>query len=360
MEFENTEKNNSKTVHWYHKKWVRVLAGALTVIMIFSAIGYSIMRSQVRSLYENISKSEDALKQISQSNAENGDIPNSFDQINNYASLSELIDNGDYMAAIDKANEALKSEQNPDVKTDLAEILSELYYNAGMYQEAVDTANTYSEGKEVSSSLAYVRGISYLQLSNYPEAVSDLERAKESGNEDADAINLQLAIATYANGAYESAAKYSEDYLDSPNILNLTDNGEISVDMQKEIEENSNLCRYIAALSLMHQDEYERSINYIDALLENTSDGEIYYYRGIDNMALEDYEAAIVDFEKAIDMGKKDTEVYYDLGICRVSSGKVDEGIENLKQVINNNDKPELSTASANILTAIAQGKSNE
>ncbi len=77
-------------------------------------------------------------------------------------------------------------------------------------------------------------------------------------------------------------------------------------------------------------------------------------------MAMEDYEAAIDDFEKAMDLGKKDTDIYYDLGICRVSCGKLDEGIDNLKKVISNNDKPELSTASANILTAIAQGKSNE
>ena len=110
----------------------------------------------------------------------------------------------------------------------------------------------------------------------------------------------------------------------------------------------------------MHQDEYKQSIAYIDELLEHTKDSEIYFYRGIDNMALEEYEAAIEDFEKAIEEGKKDTEVYYDLGICRVSCGKVDEGIDDLKRVINNNDKPELTTASANILTAIAQGKSDE
>jgi tetratricopeptide (TPR) repeat protein len=354
MEFENSEKTSSKTVHWYHKKWVRVLAGALTVIMIFSAIGYSIMRSQVRSLYENISKSEDALKEISQINAGNRDMPNNIDQINNYASLAELIDKGDYIAAIDKTNEALKSNQSKAVKSELTEILCELYYNAGMYQEAVDTATAYTEDKVLTSALYYVRGLSYLQLSNYPEAVSDLEQVKELGEEDEASIVLQLALATYANNDYEAAAKYSEEY------LRLNDPNKISSNIKKGVDENRNLCKYVAALSLMHQDEYERSIVYFDELLEVTKDSELYYYRGIDNMAMEDYEAAIDDFEKAMDLGKKDTDIYYDLGICRVSCGKLDEGIDNLKKVISNNDKPELSTASANILTAIAQGKSNE
>ena len=361
MEFENTEKTektNPKTVRWYYKKWVRLLAGALAIVMIFVAISYSVMRSQVRSLYENISDSEDALKEISQNNAEDVDVYNNLDKINDYATLSELVDKGDYMAAIDKANEALNSEQDPDVKKELAEILSDLYYNSGMYQEAADIASLYYDEEEVSPSLCYVRGLAFLQLGSYSEAVNDLEMAKYSGLEDEDVLNLHLAIATYANSEYEAASEYSEDYLHSPTILNLPEN--VSDDTQKEIEENSNLCKYIAALSYMHQDEYKQSIAYIDELLEHTKDSEIYFYRGIDNMALEEYEAAIEDFEKAIEEGKKDTEVYYDLGICRVSCGKVDEGIDDLKRVINNNDKPELTTASANILTAIAQGKSDE
>ncbi len=72
-------------------------------------------------------------------------------------------------------------------------------------------------------------------------------------------------------------------------------------------------------------------------------------------MALEDYQVAADDFTKAKDMGKDDTELRYDLGICLISCGKVSEGTDELYEVIDKNDIPELTTAATNILTAIIE-----
>lgn len=48
-------------------------------------------------------------------------------------------------------------------------------------------------------------------------------------------------------------------------------------------------------------------------------DAEVFYYRGVAYMALEKYEEAAADFEKALALGKDDTAVHYDLGVCLVS-----------------------------------------
>jgi tetratricopeptide (TPR) repeat protein len=72
-------------------------------------------------------------------------------------------------------------------------------------------------------------------------------------------------------------------------------------------------------------------------------------------MALQEFGEASSDFEKSIELGKDDIDLYYDLGICLISKGDVDEGVAKLGYVIDTDDSPELTEAAQNILLAMSQ-----
>ena len=101
--------------------------------------------------------------------------------------------------------------------------------------------------------------------------------------------------------------------------------------------------------------DFVKSNEYLDDLISVQEDGELFYYRGINNMALEEHEAAIDDFTKARELGKVDTKLNYDLGICLICVGRISEGEKELWSVIDKADEPELSTSANNILTALTQ-----
>lgn len=347
--------NNGIKIKWYRKKWVRILAGVLAVVLIISAVMYSVLRAKLDSLYADISESGDVLKEASQQNAEKVELADRYEYLMKYGDLLKYIGAEMNQEAIDELNALIPVEEDAIVKENLRELLSELYYNEGMYEEATKTADEcIKTHKEPPSVIYYVRGMGNLQTGNYSAATEDLKMALSLGYEYVDTTNLQIAISTYSDGKYEEAAEYSVKYLNSKKERKLFEAEDVEA-TKKAIISNDNLCRYMAAISYMHMADYIKSINYLDEILVSQEDSELYYYRGIDNMALEDYEEAVEDFSKAKELGKKDTELYYDLGICLVSTGRIDEGIEALMVVINNNDRPELTTASANILTAIAQ-----
>lgn len=257
-------------IKWYHKKWVRVLAVVLVVIMIFTTIGYTLLRMNAEDLYAELAGSDEYLQ------GKNKDFSNSFDADNIilnlglYSDLKELMQNGDYDHAIEKINSLLESETDTLRIEQLHELLCELQYNVGNYEEA----------------------------------------AKEA------------------------------DICIERNIL----------------DDTVYLFYYIGAISYMHEGDYNTSVKYIDNILDMGEDSQLYYYRGINNMALEDYVQASTDFSKSLELGKEDTELYYDLGICLISIGDVDEGISKLSYVIEKDDSPELTMAAQNIIVAIGQG----
>ncbi len=354
QEIKNTDKKTE--VKWFHKKWVRFVAAALAVVMILSAVGYAILRAQLASVYADISDSDETVKSISQKNIQDIRVEEEYEAWDRYTDILEDVDEKRYPEAIEKVQEALKIEENAVVRDGLEELLSELYYNEQRFEEAVETADRCIRNhKKPKDKMYYVRGMGYVQLGEYSLATEDLKKCIGSDEISQDNVNLQLAISTYSDKKYDEAITYSKGYLERENDDILTDDETEDPETRKQTVSNENLCRYIGAVSYMHTEEYENSVKLFDELIKDSEDSELYYYRGIDHMALEDYESAVTDFSKAKELGKTDTEVDYDLGICLVSSGRVDEGIKELQIVIEKNDRPELTTSSTNILTALAQ-----
>jgi tetratricopeptide (TPR) repeat protein len=326
-------------IKWYRKKSVRIMAGILAFLLVVTTIGYAALRAKANSLYNEFLASDELLREKSLENSSDIAIEDKYEYLTEYTELVNAIEKNDYKSAIDKANKLMAEEEDEEIKAGFQELLCELYYNTGQYQESVDAANKrLALPGQPEAVMYFVLGLSNIQLQNYNDAIDNLTKAKELNYEDVDSINLQLALAAYSTKDYEKAAAYAEDYLGG------------------SAQDDANLCRYIAALSKMNLTDYEGSIKYLDEIIASEEDSELYYYRGIDNMALENYEAAVEDFKHCEEMGKKDTDVYYDLGICQISIGEVDAGVENLKLVIQKNDRQELTTAASNILTAITQG----
>ena len=326
-------------IKWYRKKSVRIVAGILAFLLVVTTIGYAALRAKANSLYNEFLASDELLREKSHEGSEDIAIVEKYEYLTEYTELVNAIEKKDYKSAIDKANKLLAEEENEEVKAGFQGLLCELYYNTEQYQESVDAANKrIAMPGEPEAVMYFVCGLSNIQLQNYGDAVENLLKAKELNYEDMDSLNLQMSLAAYSNKDYEKAAAYAEDYLAG------------------NTKDDANMCRYIAALSKMNLSDYEGSIKYFDEILESEEDSELYYYRGIDNMALENYEAAVEDFKRCEELGKEDTDVYYDLGICQISIGEVDAGVENLKLVIQKNDRQELTTAASNILTAITQG----
>jgi len=346
--FEKNEKSDSKSgsnkkVKWYRKKSVRIIAGILAFLLVVTTIGYAVLRSREDSFYNEIAKSDETLRMKSQEKAEKINIGDSNASFTEYEELAMAIDKEDYKDAILKTNYLLSQETDVVMSIELQELLVKLYYNTGQYQESVDAADKCIEMEgEPPAIIYYVNGLSYIQLQDYGKATDNLKKAKELNYVERDALDLQLAIAAYSAKDFEDAAYCSEDYLSGDGT------------------DDVNLCRYIAALSHTSLGNYEKSIGYLDEILAEEKDSELYYYRGINNMALENYPDAVEDFKQCKDMGKEDTDVYYDLGICQISVGDVEAGVENLKIVIQKNDRQELTTAASNILTVVAGGDGYE
>ena len=333
----------NKKVKWYRKKSVRIIAGVMAVLLVITTVGYAVLRSRENSIYNEIAQSDDALRMKSQEKAENISIADSGDSFERYEELVIAIDTEDYKKATELANELMALETDELMRTELQELLVKLYFNTGRYQDSVDAADKCFEMEgETSAIIYYVNGLSYIQLQDYDKATDNLIKAKELNYEEREALDLQLAIAAYSADNYEKAADCAEEYLNS------------------NVTEDVNLCRYIAALSEINLGNYEKSIGYLDEILAEEKDSELYYYRGINNMALENYPDAVEDFKQCKEMGKEDTDVYYDLGICQISEGDIEAGVENLNIVIQKNDRQELTTAASNILTVVAGGDGYE
>ncbi len=347
-------KKNDKRIRWYHKRWVRITAGFLAVVMLVFTIAYALLRSKYTSLYSELSGSEDTLKDMSK--ASSGHIANKdeYEFLIKYTGLLDQLNSGDNKKAIETAREILDTEGDIALKSALEELLCQMYYTEEMYKDAIATSTHIINSNNNPGGIPYyVRGMSEIQLEEYSKASEDLKQALESGALDKESVYLQLAICSYSDKQFEDSVLYSEKYLEIPKAVSEDNPNKDKISGQ--YVSNDNLCRYIAAVSYMNREDFDKSKSYFDELLGIEEDSELYYFRGVDNMALEDYEAAADDFSRAKEMGKDETEVCYDLGICLLSIGKISEGTDELYDVIEKNDRPELTTASKNILTAIMQ-----
>lgn len=96
---------------------------------------------------------------------------------------------------------------------------------------------------------------------------------------------------------------------------------------------------------LINQGKYQDSIAYLDKSIELKPDWEIsYFYRGVAYQALEQWNDAILDYTKAIQINDKMTDAYYNrarISLIRkdIKNPDIKKAIKDLKIAINLDEK---------------------
>ena len=80
---------------------------------------------------------------------------------------------------------------------------------------------------------------------------------------------------------------------------------------------------------------------------------ETYYYRGLCALAREDYDAALPDFEKTIEMGNTTALSFYNRGICRLQKEDYAGCLEDMTIVAESDDESGLKETAASIVEAL-------
>ena len=359
-----------KELKWYHQKRVRVTAGVLAAVLLITAAAYpmiipsSMPEARVSGSQGN---SNDGTMQenAGAANAPAADAASEADE--RYAALTKLISDEAYEEALSSVDTLLQAESSPERKRDLQGMKGALCYRTGRFAEAAEVCDDLISTDQtggMDGSIYFVRGVSRIETGQYEEAWNDLKETEKRGFEDKKTLDLQLALAAYLKDDYISAGEYAEKALEEKEMEEsaLIETGEdqdgpmfplvLTEESRQQTDEQS---LYIAAVSKMQQEDFEGSLKWFDRLAALKEDADIFYYRGVAYMALEKYEEAAADFEKALALGKDDTAVHYDLGVCLVSGSDPEKGMSELEIAASRRDDPDLSVSAENVLAALGQ-----
>lgn len=194
---------------------------------------------------------------------------------------------------------------------------AESAYNQQQYESALELINKAIE-QEPHNPFAYnTRGNIYAALNQFDEAKIDYDQAI--------ALDPGLAEPYYNRGRLSRSLKNYENAI---------------ADLEKAISLNSVEFSYRAYgnIGLIHYEmnDYEAALeafnNSISTNYENRAD--IYYFRGKTYTALEDYEAAIADYQAAIDRFSRYDHAFQGLGFAYYKTGNLDEARRAIEQAL--------------------------
>ena len=101
----------------------------------------------------------------------------------------------------------------------------------------------------------------------------------------------------------------------------------------------------IRAFCYLRKGDYTRAKNDVEsALAINNNSGEAYYYRGIINFVMDNYDQAIRDCDKAISLLKKNDELssaYCNRGNAYFVKGNYDQAIRDYKKALELHSNPD-------------------
>lgn len=267
-----------------------------------------------------------------------------------YGAMSVAIANQKYEEALEECNAclALIDEGNANymgmlMKKGCLEALLQ------KYQDAVATFHSVIRIDETLPQAHLMLAELYLEQGDVIGATSEL--VSYSGLNPGDSSQLPvISELYYGQGNYQKAIEYGEKALASG------------------VEPDMDLYNAIGLSRLLGGD-YEAAVKDIDRAVElgekEREDGqtlhehaiaplgETCYYRGLCKLTLEQYEEAIPDFDRAIELGYKTSLAYYNRGVCRLQTEDYTGSYEDMKIVVENNDEPEITEIAASIIKAI-------
>ena len=207
------------------------------------------------------------------------------------------------------------------------------------------------------------RGNSYKLLKDYGNALADYsEKIKISSN-----LGIQDYVDYMSRGdVYDTMGEYKNALLDYNKSIQLNNKNAVLYVLRAELlHKKGNIDEAIAdcnsALKLGWEDkermynirafcylrkgDYTRAKNDVEsALAINNNSGEAYYYRGIINFVMDNYDQAIRDCDKAISLLKKNDELssaYCNRGNAYFVKGNYDQAIRDYKKALELHSNPD-------------------
>lgn len=98
-------------------------------------------------------------------------------------------------------------------------------------------------------------------------------------------------------------------------------------------------------IEAIHNGKYEDAIVKIDKSISLKNDWHIsYFYRGVANQALENYDDAMLDYTKAIQLNEKMTDAYYNKAQITLSrkdipNPDIEKAVKDLEKALEQDDK---------------------
>lgn len=337
---------------WHHKKWVRIMAGCLAAVMLITEIilHFSPETPEVLpqvlddpqvlvepDIQEFLGNPEALTMALRQAKKERADLMETAEL------AEEYIAAGEYEKAIEPVDELIeKMGLSGESLLQMEMTRTALCFSCGRFEEAAEgCTELIDQGRDEAGYYYFMRSVCSLQAEDYQSSRDDLLMALERGYEDQSLCYVHLAFCEYYLENYSKVLEYA---------------GQARGLGVQEIYEPTLM--YLQAIASLKQEQFEDSITYIDGLLATEAyaeDRELYYYRGVSCLAMEEYQDAYDDFNRAMECGEETTMLFYNRGVAALGLNMLEEAQADLEKVVEAGDQPELTQAAQEVLKLLTQ-----
>lgn len=364
---ENPRSTNKPQVRWYRKKWLRITALCLAAVMIISelVIHYTsqqtvqaelgpqmLMDAQVQEVLK------DPLRLLKAFKEAKGQLQDKQQKLLEACNQAEkLITEEKYEEAIEPVDYLLKEMDLTEEETiQMKMTRTALCFSSGRFDEAMEgCTELIDQDRSENGYYYFMRSVCSIQKEDYEQAKQDLLAALDHGYEDEALCYVHLAFCD----------NYLEDYSDVLKYAALAE--------EKGADDIYHLTLvYLMAVASLKEEKFQDSISYITELLttdQYRESGDLYFYRGVSELTLEEYQKAYDDFQEAMKYGltntdesggerkeESDTMLYYNRGVAALGLNKTEEAEKDLQKVVERNDNQELTAAAEKLLEMLKTG----
>ncbi len=297
----------------------------------------------------NIRESEEVLAIYAKSLYYLGNYEKSLDSVERLLQISPseeyrilkgncLFSLGKYEEAMNIAKEVLSANSK---NTDAHLLAGKVSYALGNYDDAVEHLTEVLMYNPENWEAYYYRGMSYFEKGDYTEASTDLDRALIAAPDIYEADILEkLAEAEFQKANYQRILNLSEDYgipsdrfriLLGSSLYHIGDY-EKSVDILGEVKDESLIGEklYYMALSYLALDKLENAeLCLREAEEHGKVDAQTLYYHAMVLFKLKRYEEAYESFKKYLEQGGEEkAEIFFNMALCLYEEGRCEEAIK--------------------------------
>jgi len=220
-----------------------------------------------------------------------------------------LFSLGKYEEAMNIAKEVLSADSK---NTDAHLLAGKVSYALGNYDDAVEHLTEVLMYNPENWEAYYYRGMSYFEKGDYVTSSTDLDRALIAAPEIYKRNILEkLAEAEFRRANYERILKLSEEY---------------GVPSEK--------FRLLLGSSLYHIGDYEKSIEILNEIKDESLIGEKLYYLALSYLALDKLENAELCLREAEEHGKMDSQTLYYHAMVLFKLKRYGEAYESFKKYL--------------------------